>query len=198
MSDRIDTAVAALGRPGLVYLYWGQVDAAGHTYGTRSRNWLRALREIDEAMKRLARLLPTGTLLLITADHGMLDIPYDLRVDLAERTDLQTGIEVLAGEARFAQAYCSDGSAAQVAARLADAFGDRAWVRTRAEAVAAGWFGSVEPRVLGRIGDVVVAAAEEFAFVDSRTMPDTELRLIGQHGSLTDGEQLVPLLQHIV
>lgn len=198
LSDRIDAAVAALVEPGVAYLYWGQVDAAGHLHGTRSRNWLRALREIDEAMKRLARLLPAGTLLVITADHGMIDVPSDLRVDLAERRDLQPGIEVLAGEARFAQAYCSDGSGPQVAARLADAFGDRAWVRTRDEAVAAGWFGPVEERVLRRIGDVVVAATDQFAFVDSRTTPDNELRLIGQHGSLTDDEQLVPLLQYVV
>jgi predicted AlkP superfamily pyrophosphatase or phosphodiesterase len=198
LSDRIDAAVAALARPGVAYLYWGEVDAAGHLYGTHSRNWLRALREIDEAMKRLARLLPAGTLLLITADHGMVDVPYDLRVDLAGRTDLQPGIEVLAGEARFAQAYCSRGSGPEVAARLADAFGSRAWVRTRDEAITAGWFGPVEERVHGRIGDVVVAATDRFAFVDSRTTPDSELRLIGQHGSLTDHEQLVPLLQYIV
>lgn len=198
LSDRIDAAVAALAQPGMAYLYWGQVDAAGHLYGTRSRNWLRALREIDEAMKRLARLLPTGTLLLITADHGMVDVPYDLRVDLAHRPELQTDIEVLAGEARFAQAYCRAGSGPEVAARLADAFGDRAWVRTRDEAIAAGWFGPVEQRVRGRIGDVVVAATGQFAFVDSRTTPDHELRLIGQHGSLTENEQLVPLLRYVV
>jgi predicted AlkP superfamily pyrophosphatase or phosphodiesterase len=198
LPERIDAAVAALAEPGLVYLYWGQVDAAGHLHGTRSRNWLRALREIDEALKRLARLLPAGTLLLITADHGMVDVAADLRVDLAERPDLQAGIEVLAGEARFAQAYCSDGAGPEVAARLADAFASRAWVRTRDEAIAAGWFGPVEERVQGRIGDVVVAARNDFAFVDSRTTPDTELRLIGQHGSLTDNEQLVPLLQYIV
>ena len=198
LSDRIDEAVAALAEPGVAYLYWGEVDAAGHTYGTNSRNWLRALREIDEAMKRLARLLPAGTLLVVTADHGMVDVPSRSRVDLAERPDLQPGIEVLAGEARFAQAYCTPGAGPAVAARLADAFGDRAWVRTRAQAVAAGWFGPVEERVLNRIGDVVVAAAGGFAFVDSRTTPDSELRLIGQHGSLTEQEQLVPLLQRIV
>ena len=197
LSDRIDAAVASLAQPGVAYLYWGAVDTAGHLHGTHSRNWLRALREIDEAMKRLARLLPTGTLLLVTADHGMIDASFDVRVDLAQRRDLQPGIEVLAGEARFAQAYCSQGRGPEVAARLAEAFGDQAWVRTRDEAVAAGWFGPVDNRVLPRIGDVVVAATDQFTFVDSRTTPDTELRLIGHHGSLTAEEQLVPLLQYL-
>ena len=195
LHDRIDAAVATLSSPGLTYLYWGQVDGAGHAHGTQSRQWRRALREIDEAMKRLARLLPAGTLLLITADHGMVDVPHALRVDLATRPDLQPGIEVLAGEPRFAQAYCTPGTAPAVAIRLQDAFGERAWVRTRDAAIAEGWFGPVGRRVAARIGDVVVAASETFAFVDSRTATAGELKLIGQHGSLTDEEQLVPLLQ---
>ena len=197
LHDRVDAAVRVLAEPGLVYLYWGQVDAAGHLYGTDSRGWRNALREVDEAVKRLARLLPTGTVLLITADHGMVDVPPQYRVDLAARPDLQTGIRVLAGEARFAQAYCEPGTAEAVADRLADAFADRAWVRTRAEAVAQGWFGPVDQRVSGRIGDVVIAAATPFTFIDSRTATPHELKLIGQHGSLTSAEQLVPLLQHL-
>jgi hypothetical protein len=197
LHDRVNAAVAALAQPGLAYLYWGQVDTAGHVNGVRSRGWLSTLREVDEAVARLARLLPTGTLLVVSADHGMVDVPPGFRVDLADRRDLQTGIDVLAGEARFAQAYCSAGAAASVAARLTDAFGSRAWVRTREQAIAAGWFGPVDDRVLGRIGDVVIAAAEQFVFVDSRTAAAHELKLIGQHGSLTDDEQVVPLLQYI-
>ncbi len=198
LHDRVDAAVAALREPGLAYVYWGQVDGAGHLYGAQSRNWRRALREIDEAIKRLARLLPPGTLLVVTADHGMIDVPHHLRVDLAERRDLQAGIEVLAGEARFAQAYCYPGAEADVARRLSAAFGDRAWVRTRGEAMSAGWFGTVDERVVERIGDVIVAGVEPFAFVDSRTTSAHELKLIGQHGSLTDDEQLVPLLQSVL
>ncbi|SDP06843.1 Predicted pyrophosphatase or phosphodiesterase, AlkP superfamily [Nakamurella panacisegetis] len=197
LHQRVDVAVRALAAPGLVYLYWGQIDAAGHQHGVTSRNWLRALREADEALARLARQLPSGTLLLITADHGMIDVPHEFRVDLATRPDLQPGIRVLAGEARFAQAYCEPGAAAEVARRLSDAFGELAWVRTRDEAIADHWFGPVDDRVVGRIGDVVVAGREPFVFVDSRTTAPHELKLIGQHGSLTDAEQLVPLLEYI-
>jgi predicted AlkP superfamily pyrophosphatase or phosphodiesterase len=193
--DRVDAAVTALLEPGLAYLYWGHVDGAGHLYGTSSRNWRRALREIDEAVARLARQLPKGTLLSITADHGMIDVPHEYRVDLALRPDLQPGIDVLAGEGRFAQAYCAGGQAPAVAARLTTAFADRAWVRTKEQAVAEGWFGAVDDRVSGRIGDVIVAAADLFTFVDSRTAAPSELKLIGQHGSLTEEEQLVPLLE---
>jgi len=202
LHDRVDLALDILreAKPGLVYLYWGDVDCAGHVNGWRSREWRRALRRTDRELSRLAGSLGTGTLLLITADHGMVDVPHADRLDLAERPELDAGIAVLGGEARFAQAYCRpDAVGADVAAltgALSAAIGDRAWVRTRDEAIAEGWFGPVQDRVRGRIGDVVIAARGTFALVDSRTARPQLLALIGQHGSLTAAEQLVPLLIH--
>jgi hypothetical protein len=69
----------------------------------------------------------------------------------------------------------------------------RAWVASRDEAVADGWFGPTEPRFLERIGDVVAAPADSWALVASRAEP-LESALIGMHGSLTPADQLVPLL----
>ncbi len=191
---RVELVAQALAVPGLVHLYWGDVDAAGHRFGWQSSAWRRRLRVLDDGLHRLAQSLPARTLLVVTADHGMLDVPRSDRLDLAARPDLQDGIAILGGEGRFAQAYCVAGAADDVAARLAAAVGTKAWVRTREQAFEAGWFGPVEPRVVERVGDVLVAAAESFVFVDSRTAAPSELTLIGQHGSLTDAEQLVPLL----
>ncbi len=202
LRSRVEIAVDALARsgPSLVYLYWGEVDGAGHLYGWRSREWRRALRSADLELARLARRLPTGTLLLITADHGMLDVPAADRLDLATMPELDDGIAVLGGEGRFAQVYCDPGATPDevtaVRDRLAGVIGERAWVRTREQAVAAGWFGPVDDRVLRRLGDVVVAGRGSFILVDSRTARPQVLKLIGQHGSLTAAEQLVPLLLH--
>jgi hypothetical protein len=124
----------------------------------------------------------------------MADVPHADRLDLADRPELRDGIEVLGGEPRLAQLYCHPGRGPAVAERLAQAIGPRAWVRTREQAIAAGWFGPVEERVAGRIGDVLVAARGSFALVDSVVTRRHILALIGHHGSLTEAEQLVPLL----
>jgi hypothetical protein len=80
-----------------------------------------------------------------------------------------------------------------VAARLRDALGSKAWVATRAEAIAADWFGPVDDAVLPRFGDVLVAARKNHAFyVDP---DDTARRMVGQHGSLTPDETAIPLLR---
>lgn len=196
---RVDAALRLLTepRPALVYLYWGEVDAAGHLHGHRSSQWLAALRRVDREIARLARRMGPDTLLVVTADHGMVDVPHTGRLDLADRPDLAAGVAVVGGEARFVQLYCEPGAASDVAGRIAGALGERAWVRTRTEAIAEGWFGPVEDRVIRRIGDVLVAARGSFALVDSRTATPHVLALIGQHGSLTPAEQLVPLLVHV-
>ena len=71
---------------------------------------------------------------------------------------------------------------------------DSAWVMSREEAIAAGWFGHrVRDDVRVRIGDVVAAARGSAALL-RRTAEPMESALIGQHGSLTSAEQYVPLL----
>ncbi len=200
LHDRVDAAVDRLREPGLVYLYWADVDAVGHVHGWRSSQWRRTVRLVDGELTRLARRLPDGTLLVVTADHGMVDVPHIDRLDLATRPGLWSRFRVLGGDGRFAQLYCEPGTPAEaiedLSGQLADWIGIRAWVGTRAAAIDQGWFGPVEARVRPRLGDVVVAAREPFTLIDSRTARPQLLSLIGQHGSLTADEQLVPLLIH--
>lgn len=199
LAERVDRTLAALAEPGrqLTYLYWGDVDKTGHEKGWRSAEWLAELDRTDRQLARLHADLPAGTVLVVTADHGMVDVPHGRRLDIAAHPKLRRGIGILGGEPRLVQAYCRDDApyaVGEVAARLRDAVGERAWVRTRDEAIAQGWFGPVDDRVRTRIGDVLVAARGDFALIDSALMSKKAHELVGHHGSLTTAEQLVPLL----
>ena len=79
-------------------------------------------------------------------------------------------------------------------ARWRDRLADRAWVATRDELVADGWFGAVRPEVLARIGDVLVLMLDDGAVVDSVRMRPEMVRLRGFHGSVTDEERAIPLV----
>jgi hypothetical protein len=199
LPDRITATLGAMGgaERAFVGLYWGNVDTSGHAHGVASPEWHAALADVDRRLADLAERLPSDSLLVVTADHGMVDVPHHRRLDLAVTPGLRRGVWLLGGEPRLAQLYCDPGAAPSVAARLADAVGERAWVRTGDEAIAAGWFGPlVDPRVRPRIGDVLVAARDNFVLVDSDVTEPLILSLVGQHGSLTEAEQLVPLLIH--
>ncbi|HEX8972732.1 nucleotide pyrophosphatase/phosphodiesterase family protein [Oryzihumus sp.] len=197
LDDRVDAALAAVraSRRALVYLYWGELDKVGHVHGCQSWEWGDELEAIDGAMARLAASVPPDTAVLVTADHGMVDAPHALRIDLGHDAELAAGIRHVGGEARSLQLYCEPGAAADVVQTWRGRLSERAWVLERDEAVAQGWFGPVAEHVLPRIGDVVVPMRDNFAIVDSRTARPQLLALLGLHGSLTPEEVSVPLLR---
>jgi hypothetical protein len=178
----------------LVTVYHGQLDGTGHTFGAASDAWRYHLGHIDKLAEQLAAVLPPGTPLYVTADHGMVDVAPDDRIDVDARPELRDGVAMLGGEPRARHVYASPGAAADVLAAWAEVVGDRAWVLPRDEAISAGWFGPVNPALAARIGDVVAAPAGPFAIVATKA-ERLESSLIGMHGSLTSADQLVPLLR---
>lgn len=197
LEGRVDAVVRALREPGLTYLYWHDVDKTGHHHGWGSWQWGEALAELDAELARLARSLPPDTLLVVTADHGMVDVDPARRRDVG--TDPVLGAQVVGtgGEPRALHLHLEPGAdPAVVAGRWRDELGDDALVRTRDEAVDAGWFGPVEDRVRPVVGDVVVAMTGAATVVDSRTQTPASMALLGVHGSWTAREVLVPLLVH--
>ncbi|MFJ4850384.1 MULTISPECIES: alkaline phosphatase family protein [unclassified Streptomyces] len=197
--DRMDFTAERLAASdrALVYTYYSELDSMGHRHGVDSDAWRGQLMTADRLVQRLAEQLPPRSALYVTADHGMIDIPFDpeSRIDFDEDWELGAGVAVLGGEARARHVYAVPGAVADVHAVWSEVLGEQMWVATRDEAVAAGWFGPhVEDRVRGRIGDVVAVARDDIAVVATRREPG-ESSMVGLHGSMTPVEQLVPLLE---
>lgn len=179
----------------LVYTYYSELDGNGHRYGVDSDAWRGQLMLVDRLAQRLTEQLPPRSVLYITADHGMIDIPAEKRIDFDEDWELAAGVALLGGEARARHVYAVPGAATDVHAVWSEVLGEQMWVATREQAIEAGWFGpEVDERVYGRIGDVVAVASDEIAVTASRQEPG-ESSMVGLHGSLAPAEQLVPLLE---
>ena len=146
--------------------------------------WLQQLAMVDAEAEQLRESLPPDVRLLVIADHGMVDSPSASRVDVDAEPELRDGLFLMGGEARFRHLYCRSGAVDDVAATWRSVLGDRADVLTREEAIGRGWFGAVEPLVMPRLGDVVVACRGDHAVI-STTDFSYESTLIGLHGSLT-------------
>ncbi|MBO1750562.1 alkaline phosphatase family protein [Actinotalea sp. BY-33] len=194
LADRVDATLHELTAPGLVYLYWGEVDKVGHHEGWQSRAWADELTAADRELARLARSVPRDTLILITADHGMVDVDRRALVDVATTPALAAGVEVVAGEPRATHVHTRPGAGPEVVDRWRTTLGGAAVVATRDEAIASGWFGPVAEHVRPMIGDLVVAATGVAGIVDSRTQTPRSIALRGMHGSFTPGEMQVPLV----
>jgi hypothetical protein len=187
-------AAAARDRGGLIYCYISELDLIGHVHGCRSEAWLLQLELIDAGARLLADRLPAGTRLLVTADHGMLDVPEHAKIDYDSEPSLGQGVELLAGESRVRYLHVAPGALHAVRSRWDEALGDRMAIVTRDEAIGFGWFGpDVSEPARRRIGDLIAVSVSELAVV-RRKAESRNASLIGHHGALTDAELLVPLL----
>lgn len=202
IADRFEEARSILDREAgaLVYLYVPELDQAAHAHGWESDRWLGILEQLDAEVAAFEPRMPRGTGLLVTADHGVVDVPAHRHVFVDSRPELLEGIRHVGGEPRFLSLYAEPGLGDAARARLVEGWraaeGHRAWVLGRDEAIEAGLYGpTVADEVRSRIGDVLVAARAGVAYYDRREANRQAEAMIGQHGSLSDEETRVPLIR---
>jgi hypothetical protein len=174
--------------------YHPRLDAAGHVHGVASQAWKDELIAVDHALRLLAEQVPRDTVLVVTGDHGMVDLRPEEKLDLADHPDLAAGVRILGGEARARYVGTVPGATDDVLAAWQSRLGGQMWVWPREEAIATGIFGpNVTDRARERMGDIVAAAHGRVGIVE-RNVDPAQARLNGHHGSLTAAEQIVPLL----
>ena len=192
--QRVKHAVEEAKKPGrrLIYFYWGALDKTGHGKGTDSHAWTDELEAVDAGLARLANNLPGDAQLLITADHGMVNVDYEARIDLADHPDVCELVSAVGGEPRATHLYTPHPQ--ETASAINEIGAGRVHAMVRKQAVADGWFGPVRTQNLGRIGDVVAISGAGTAIVDSRNDSPSALRLRGHHGGITAQELAIPLI----
>lgn len=191
--DLVDGVLTALGAGdrALVYAYHGDLDMTGHVRGPGSAAWALELAHIDLTIRAIAERLPADAALLVTADHGMVQV--DAPVDFDREPLLQNGVRGLGGEPRARHVYAEPGAGPDVAAAWRELLGADFTVLTRQEVIGEGWFGpAVAAEVAPRIGDVVAVPHGNRAVIRSGAEP-LQSNLVGHHGSLTAAEMIVPL-----
>lgn len=202
MSDRFEEARRVLDDVdrGLIYLYVPELDQAGHSAGWQSPLWTTALEELDRSVRAFAPTLGRSEGMLLTADHGVLDVPPSAQVLFDSESRLIDGIRFVAGEPRALQLHfepdASEAHRESVLAAWREIEGSRSWIVSRSEAIESGWFGPVvHPEVVPRVGDIIVAARKGIAYYDSRVTTNTGRNMVGQHGSWSPEELAIPLLR---
>jgi Type I phosphodiesterase / nucleotide pyrophosphatase len=193
LAARMRRRLAAGTGPALVYGYCPDLDHAGHTHGVGSPEWRAAAVVVERLVARLAAGLPADSALLITADHGQLEVAGPPRFDLDRDPRLTDGVAVVAGDPRVRYLHVVPGAQTDVAATWRGVLDGAARVMTRDEVVAEGWCGAVPDWHLDRIGDLVVAGHASHAVVASGRAPG-EATVLGYHGSWTPAEMEIPLV----
>jgi hypothetical protein len=183
------------GHRSLVYVYVSALDLVGHMRGPDTDAWRGQLAIVDRIAAELCRRLPPEATLFVTADHGMVHVPDEVKIDADATPSLLDGVVALAGEPRARYVHVQPGAADDVRATWCGVLGDGWQVMRRDDAINVGLFGPVVSTVARqRIGDVVALSLANGGVVERRRLPRLSA-MPGQHGSLTDDELLVPLLR---
>jgi len=177
--------------------YWGGLDGSAHVYGPRADLWQAEFRTVSHLLRtELLDRLPAedrdGTLLLLTADHGQIEIPPEQAISVKEHPPLEQNLLVpVMGESRAAFLYPRSGRAEAITSYLEQEFASAFTVLRSADALEAGLMGRpVSDEARARAGELLVLPRGNHALQQDRPKGP----LVGRHGGLTAEEMLVPLI----
>jgi hypothetical protein len=174
----------------LVFAYYDTLDKVAHEFGLGDR-YQSALAGAERLAVALRDALPAEIPLLVTADHGVVEVlEPPIMVD-PEVTALTDG---WSGEARLLWLHACAGAETELAAAC-ERYVGLAEIAPVEQVLDEQWLGRhVTVTARGRLGDVALVPRGLQAF----TMPDEDQphhALIGRHGGLTAEEMLVPFAQ---
>ncbi|QIK37480.1 alkaline phosphatase family protein [Caldichromatium japonicum] len=179
-----------------LYLYWPRLDAIGHEQGIESAAAQVHLAEIEQALEGfLSAAKDTDTVLVVTADHGQIDVEPQAVIDLADHPALAECLVLpLCGEPRAAWAYVRAGAQQRLESYCRDRLDGIIEPAPSHELIAEGYLGPgpAHPRIWERVGDYCLLPRE--GYIIRHTLPlEERLVQIGVHGGLSTAELWVPL-----
>lgn len=172
---------------GFVFAYHDTVDKIAHEFGLGER-YRSALAETERLAAALRDVLPDDTPLMVTADHGVVEV---LEPPVMVDPEVVALTEGWSGEARLLWLHACTGAESELAAAC-ERYAGIAEIAPVEQVLDEQWLGRhVTVTARGRLGDVALVPRGLQAF----TMPDEDQpqhALIGRHGGLTAEEMLVP------
>lgn len=172
-----------------VYAYYDGIDKVAHEYGLGA-HYDAEVAAADALVADVRAVLPPGAILLVTSDHGQVDVGDDL---VTPDPAVLSHVDLQSGEGRFRWLHARPGRARGLFEEASARHSDRAWVVSREQVVDEGWLGPrVTDEARGRLGDVALVSRDTAAFVDPAD--GGHIRLVARHGALTADEMYVPLL----
>lgn len=196
--SRIRECCAVEGEKKLIYAYWSHFDTLCHLYGVDNDITHEHFRAIDKELELLhEELSGSGTCLLVTADHGQLDVTDDTTIQASDHPGLYECLTLpICGESRAAFCYVRPSMTGRFERYVEEELDDYCTMLKGTEMISEGYFGldAPNPKLFDRVGDYVLLMKDNFVIRDS-LLGERKHVLKGYHGGLDDQELFVPLLK---
>ena len=176
----------------VVYLYVPELDQLAHAKGWQSQAWLSKLEDLDAQVSFLASSLNKNSAIIVTADHGVIDVPQSNHVYIDSYIDKESLLNV-GGDTRALYLYLKDASSTDAhLATLEQAVGESCYVITPQALIEAGYWSKDMEYDL--VPDILILAKKEVALYHRDFAKKKSLEMIGHHGSITQQEMSIPLI----
>lgn len=208
LEQAADLLLATKNSPGYYFLYFDRIDVTSHHYGPYSTQTSETATSFLQTLEKFFYNKVHGkvgkTLLLLTADHGQVDVNPRITTYLNRRypkiehylkTNRKGNLLVPGGSARDMFLYIRDKYVDQVVTDLRKLLAGRAEVYRTQELIEQQFFGPqpLSQVLLSRLGNVVVLPYkyESVWWYESGKF---EMHFQGHHGGLTPEEMEIPFL----
>lgn len=180
-----------------IYAYHSNPDSLMHEFGVEDKGVLREVKKIDKEFANfIRRIRSTKSIIIITADHGLITVPKNRQIDTLKYAELNKFLRIpLCGEGRMGYAYVKAGREKEFEEYVKNKLGFCCELMKSEEAVNKGWFGKgkMHPCFKDRIGDYLLIMKENYGIKDFVADSDPEDQNIGRHGGVSKEEMFVPL-----
>ncbi len=177
--------------------YWDGIDTISHMSGTTAAkpHFKDIFTDLISFNEKINSLKPK-TLVLITADHGLIDVPKDKVIKMKDHPDLEkTLILPLCGEGRAAFCFVRAPYREQFESYIDTHFKEYCSLLKMQDLIDMEIFGLYEahPRFYYRIPDYLLLMKENYIIKD-KMLKESRIRLKAVHGGLSENELYVPLI----
>lgn len=183
--------------PVFVHAYWPDIDAHSHEYGPSSSTVREELHRLDAEFGRFLRHANgTDALVVLCADHGLIDTDEDCTVRVEEHPILSDALALpLCGEPRVAFCYVHEEREQPFLRYLDERLSEHLQVFPSGELIAQGWYGpgTPHPRLHERVGHYTLVMKNRHTIKD-RLDGEAPFLQRGVHGGVSAEEMYVPLI----
>ncbi|MCK8060258.1 MULTISPECIES: alkaline phosphatase family protein [unclassified Fusibacter] len=174
-----------------IFTYWPQPDFDMHDLGTKHEKISAIMKDINNQVQDMCSKLK-DTLVIITADHGLIDTKWRFLMDYPELVDCFSRRPSV--ETRASSFFIKEGFTKQFKLLFNDLFKDEFLLFSKEEILKQNLFGTGVPheRCNDFIGDYVAVAISNYSFEYNRVDENTLFK--ATHAGLTEEEMNVPLI----
>lgn len=182
-----------------IHAYLWELDSLLHKEGNKGKNAGFLFSELDKRIKKLAKQIQdTKTCIIVTADHGFIDIPIKNQLFIENIPGLKDCLSMpLAGEPRVRDCFVRPSKTKDFEKIVRTKMSKYCWCFKGEQLIKDNFYGIGKPnkRLFDRVGDYVLIMKENYSLKDKLANYDPNKVIhLGKHGGVSENEMIVPLV----